>query len=230
MIPITAHPSRRTRAAIVAWLIGIVSALPAARADVFQNWYQHNVFKRLDDRWSVGNSMDLRVTDGFGEIATTMFSPRVRRDLGPHWSAQLNTTWLEAQAANERGRTEVLRLETELNPRYALTEHLTFSSRNRFEWRFIEDVDDVNQRIRLRPQLDLRTPWAGPLRGVFVNNEAFYDFDRARVTENRLVPFGLVFQPTARTELRVYHLWRRTLSGDRWFDFHVLGLLANMNF
>lgn len=230
MFSVTTRSYRRPWAAVAAWLLGIVSAPPVARADVFQGWYQHNAFKRLDDRWSIGNYMDLRVTDAFGEIATTMFSPRIRRDLGPNWSAQLNTTWMEAQAADARGRTEFLRVETELNPRFALTERLTFSARNRFEWRFIEDVDDVNHRLRLRPQLDFRTPGAGPVRGIFMHNEVFYDFDRARVTENRLVPFGLVFQPTAHTELRVYHLWRRTLSGEQWFDFHVLGLLANVNF
>lgn len=199
-------------------------------ADTAQVWYQNTSFWRLDERWSVGNYLDLRVTDAVGEVATTMISPRVRYDLTPHWSAQVNTTWLEAQAADSRGRTELLRLELELNPRAALTERLTFSSRNRVELRFIEQVDGVNERVRIRPQLDYATPWAGIVHGVFMNNEVFYDLDQRRITENRLTPFGLTFRPSPMLELRAYHLWRHTRLGREWFDFHALGLLANVNF
>lgn len=201
-----------------------------ARADTAQAWYQNTVLYRLNEQWSIGNYLDLRVTDAVGELATTMVSPRVRYDLNPHWSAQINTTWLEAQAADERGRTKFSRLEFELNPRYALANGLTFSARNRFELRWIEDTHGTNQRIRVRPQLDLRTPWAGPLHGVFANNETFYDFDQGRITENRLTPFGLVFKPSEAQEIRVYHLWRYTRIDRQWFDFQALGLMLNLNF
>jgi len=201
-----------------------------ARADVTQGWFQNTGFLRLDERWSVGLYLDLRVTDVVGELATTMFSPRVRYDLSAHWSAQVNTTWLEAQAADARGRTAFTRLEFELNPRCALSDRLTFSARNRVELRWIEDVEGINERLRLRPQLDVLTPWAGPVQGVFINNEVFYDFDQQRVTENRLTPFGVVFRPAKQLEFRVYHLWRHARARDRWFDFHVLGMHASVNF
>jgi len=224
-----AEPARRAPAYWTLFFSALCASAPA-RADVAQVWYQNNVFWRLNEQWSIGNYLDLRVTDAVGELATTMFSPRVRYDLHPNWSAQVNTSWVEAQAANAQGRTEFLRLEFELNPHYVLTERLTFSARNRFELRWIEDVDDVNERIRVRPQFDLRTPWAGPVHGVYFNNETFYDFEQGKITENRLTPFGLVFKPTAALELRAYHLWRRTRQGHQWFNFQVLGVLANVSF
>lgn len=202
----------------------------SACADSFQAWYQGTLFVRLDERWSVGNYLDFRATDGVGELATTMVSPRIRYDLNTHWSAQLNTTWLEAQAPTSTRHTRFERLEFELNPRYPWGETLTFSARNRFEVRWIEDSPGTNQRLRVRPQVDLRTPWAGWIHGIFCNEEVFYDFEQGRITESRLVPFGIVMKPTAASELRVYHLWRRTRAGRDWFDFHALGLAVNLNF
>lgn len=221
-----------TFAARSTWPCLLFATMLTARvqADVTQAWYQNTNFLHLNERWSVGSYVDLRVTDVVGELATTMFSPRIRYALTPEWSAQVNTTWVEAQAADERGRTAFTRLEFELNPRYALGDSLVLSARNRFEWRWFEDADGVNERIRLRPQFDLSTPWAGPVRGIFCNNEVFYDFDQGRITENRLTPFGLVFKPAKKMELRVYHLWRHTRARDRWFDFHVVAMHASFNF
>ncbi len=216
------------RSCLCLLLAGAVSG--QVHADVTQAWFQNTSFVRLDERWSIGSYLDLRVTDVAGELATTMFSPRIRYDLTPHWSAQVNTTWVEAQAADERGRTSFTRLEFELNPRYALGDRLVLSARNRFEWRWFEGADGINERIRVRPQVDLPTPWAGPVKGVFVNNEVFYDFDQKRVTENRLTPLGLVFKPANQVELRVYHLWRHTRARERWFDFHVIALHASLSF
>ena len=209
----------------------IASAMPGqVLADVTQAWFQNTSFLRLDEHWSIGSYFDLRVTDAVGELATTMFSPRIRYDLSPHWSAQVNTTWVEAQAADESGRTAFTRFEFELNPRYAFGDKFILSARNRIEWRWFEGAEGINERIRIRPQIDLPTPWAGPVKGIFINNEVFYDFDQRRITENRLTPLGLVFKPAQQLELRVYHLWRHTRARERWFDFHVIALHASLSF
>lgn len=224
------RPSKLSSGACAALVAALLTVVGNASADTFQTWYQHNLWLRLDPRWSVGTYADARVTDAFGEHATTLLSPRLRYDVTPYWSLQFNTAWVDAQGVDGRGRRESLRLEAEANPRYALTETLTFSARNRFEARDIEATPGWNHRLRVRPQLDWRTPWARVVRGVFLNHEVIYDFGRDQVTEHRLIPFGLVFQPARHTELRAYHLWRHATGGAGWFDFHVFGLQANTSF
>jgi hypothetical protein len=215
----------------VALLLGAGLSLAASvRADPFQVWWQNTTFLRLDEHWSIGNYLDLRVTDAVVDYTTGFISPRIKYDINREWHAQMNTSWVNAVAADGRSKTDFFRLEFELNPRYAVGERWVFSSRNRFEFRWADGVDGRNERIRIRPQAEWIPPWGGPIKGIFMNNEVFYDFDQRRVTENRLTPFGLTFRPGDYAELRVYYLWRTTLLRGQWFDFHVMGVLLNLNF
>jgi hypothetical protein len=200
------------------------------RADPFQIWYQTTLFHRFNDRWSAGSYFDLRLDDGVGDAFVIMASPRVKYDITPNLFAQINTSYI--QVGNPAGDPlrEHFRLEFELNPRFPINKRLTLSSRNRFENRWIEGNSGSTERIRIRPQVDIWTPELKPLRGVFANNEVFYDFDQRRITENRLTPFGLTFQPQKSLELRVYYLWRHTLFRENWRTFHALAILANVNF
>ena len=69
-------------------------------AEGTQGWYQHNLWVRLDERWSVGNYLDLRVDDGLRETHTWIASPRVRYDVRPDLQLQLNVSFLEAVNAD----------------------------------------------------------------------------------------------------------------------------------
>jgi len=52
-------------------------------ADGTQGWYQHNLWVRLDERWSVGNYLDLRLEDGLRETHTWIASRRSTRTRRP---------------------------------------------------------------------------------------------------------------------------------------------------
>ncbi len=222
--------SRLRRHLLALLLCASVATVASVRADPFQVWWQNTTFFRLDERWSIGNYLDLRVTDAVVDYTTGFISPRIKYDIDKHWHAQMNTSWVNAVSADGRTKADFFRLEFELNPRYMVGKQWVFSSRNRFEFRWADGVDGRNERIRIRPQVEWVPPWGGPIKGIFMNNEVFYDFDQRRVTENRLTPFGLTFRPAEYAELRVYYLWRATSIGDRWFDFHALGVLLNLNF
>jgi len=226
------RPYRRSRASmpLALLLVCTLGLVPETRADELQAWYQSTVFKRLNERWSVGNYLDLRATDGVGPLALGMVSPRVRYDFSPNWAGEVHATWLRARSASSSTKTSFERLELELNPRYGMGEGFTFSARNRLELRWADSLPGTNERLRIRPQLEWATPWAGPVAAVFANNEIFYDFDQGLVTENRLIPFGLAFRPAPSTDLRLYHLWRHTRAATRWYDFHAIGFAANFNF
>jgi hypothetical protein len=202
-----------------------------ARADdQAQAWYQSQIFYRLSPHWSVGNYAEARLNDGVGELHTWMISPRVRYDLTSHLQLQFNTSWVEAFNAPQTRKVDSFRLEVEVNPRLELTRDLQFSMRNRFEWRWMEGGEDYNTRARIRPQLDWTISRTGLFRGLYANNEVIYDFDLDRVTENRLVPLGVVLRPSEALEVRVFHMGRRTLGGNTWFDYHAVGVMASLNF
>jgi hypothetical protein len=88
----------------------------------------------------------------------------------------------------------------------------------------------ISPRIRLRPNLEWLPRKEGFFRGLYTNDEFFYDFERRRLTENRWTPLGVIFRAPGDVELRVYYLWRRTLGGGGWVNYHVLGAMASLNF
>lgn len=211
--------------------LGILfAAIAPGRADQLQGWYQSTIWKRLNDQWSVGNYAEARVNDGLGDLHTWIVSPRVRYDLHPRLQLQLNTTWVEALNGPQTRSVDSFRLEFEANPNVKLSESVEYSMRNRFEWRRLDNGDAFNTRIRMRPQFDWVMARSGVFRGLYANNEVFYDFTQGRITENRLIPLGAVFRPSPELELRVFHLWRKTLAGTQWFDHQALGVLATYTF
>lgn len=223
---------RRCSPRLLVLVAGILTQTSSgARADdQAQAWYQSQIFYRLSPHWSVGNYAEARLNDGVGELHTWMISPRVRYDLTSHLQLQFNTSWVEAFNAPQTRKVDSFRLEVEVNPRLELTRDLQFSMRNRFEWRWMEGGEDYNTRARIRPQLDWTISRTGLFRGLYANNEVIYDFDLDRVTENRLVPLGVVLRPSEALEVRVFHMWRRTLGGNTWFDYHAVGVMASLNF
>lgn len=198
-------------------------------AEGTQAWYQNTIWLRLDEKWSVGNDLHLRADDGVGRIHTWIASPRVRYDLSPTWQLQANVSVLEAYNADETAVLDWTRFEFEVNPTFRLSDSLTLSFRDRFEWRW-RHGGDYSTRIRLRPQLDWTLRKEGLFRGLYANNEVFYDFTQDRVTENRLTPLGVLLRPNDHLDLRLFYLWRSTRGGQGWRNYHGLGVQAALNY
>lgn len=198
-------------------------------AEGTQAWYQNTIWLRLDEKWSVGNDLHLRADDGVGRIHTWIASPRVRYDLSPTWQLQANVSVLEAYNADETAILDWTRFEFEVNPTFRLSDSLTLSFRDRFEWRW-RHGGDYSTRIRLRPQLDWTLRKEGLFRGLYANNEVFYDFTQDRVTENRLTPLGVLLRPNDHLDLRLFYLWRSTRGGQGWRNYHGLGVQAALNY
>ncbi len=211
-------------------LLTLASALPAKADGTFQAWYQNTIWYRLNPHWSIGNYLDLRVNDAIDDVHTWMVSPRIRYDVNPNLQLQFNTTWVDAFNAENTRLVDSFRLELEANPTFPLTSQLTFSMRNRFEWRWMEGNEDFNTRIRTRPQLEWFVSKTGVFRGFFANYEMIWDFDQERMSETRLVPFGLIFRPTEKLDLRLSYLWRQTVGRAGWYDYHAVVMAATLNF
>lgn len=198
-------------------------------AEGTQAWYQNTIWLRLDEKWSVGNDLHLRADDGVGRIHTWIASPRVRYDLNSTWQLQANVSVLEAYNADETAQVDWTRFEFEVNPTFRLSDSVTLTFRDRFEWRW-RHGGDYSTRIRLRPQLDWTLRKEGLFRGLYANNEVFYDFTQDRVTENRLTPLGVLLRPNDHLDLRLFYLWRSTRGGQGWRNYHGLGVQAALNY
>lgn len=212
-------------------LPAFLTLLPALLcAEGTQGWYQNNVWLRLNEKWSIGNYLDLRADDGVGDVHTWIVSPRVRYDLDATWQLQANLSVLEAFNADETAQPSWLRFEFEINPTFRLTDSLTLSFRDRFEWRWRDGGDEYATRVRIRPQLDWTLHKEGLFRGLYANNEVFYDFHQDRVTENRLTPLGVLLRPNEHLDVRLYALWRTTRGAQGWKNYEVLGVQAALNY
>lgn len=209
-------------------LLAVTPVVKANEDDTFQTWYQAMIWWRVDPSWSLGVYGDLRVTDGFGDVYAHFVSPRIRYDVNKNLQLQMNASWIDAFNADATVPIDSFRLEFEANPILPLSDHLVFSMRNRFEWRWIEGDVDYNTRLRVRPQLDWLIRKQGLFRGFFINYETFWDFDQSRITETRLVPFGVILKPTDQLELRLSYLWRQTVGADGWYGYH--GAVATATF
>ena len=210
--------------------LALLTLLPSVLcAEGFQGWYQNAVWLRLNEKWSIGNDLHLRVDDSLGHVHTWIASPRVRYDLNSTWQLQANLSAVEADNADETAQVDWTRFEFEVNPTFRLNETLTLSFRDRFEWRW-RHGGDYSTRVRLRPQVDWTLHKEGLFRGVYANNELFYDFHQDRVTENRLTPFGVLLRPNDHLDVRLYALWRTTRGAHGWKNYEVLGVQAALNY
>jgi hypothetical protein len=212
-------------------LLAVFTTPAATRAeDTFQSWYQTTVWHHIHSGWNVGFYGDLRVTDGIDEVYAWIASPRLRYDVNSHLQLQLNTSWVDAFNPENTTPTDSFRLELEANPIFPLGENVIFSMRNRFEWRWIEGGQQYNTRIRIRPQFDWLLRKEGFFRGFFANHETFWDFDQHRITETRFVPFGMIFKPADKVELRLSYLWRQTAGRSGWYGYHAAVAAATITF
>lgn len=219
-------------AALLLFLLAFFStAVPRARAEHdFQAWYQSTVWWRLNQAWTLGHYTDFRLHDATGDTVTSILSPRIRYDLHPRLQLQLNTSWVEAYNPEGTRKRDSFRIEFEANPNFPLGHNITFSLRNRFEWRWIDAAAEFNTRLRFRPQIEWLPFKSGFFRGFFINNETIYDLDQERVTDNRLVPLGLIFHPAKGTDVRLYYIWRHAAGRQQWFEQHVAAIAMTLNF
>jgi len=210
--------------------LALLALLPSLLlAEGTQGWYQNTFWVRLDEKWSIGNDLHLRPDDGVGRLHTWIVSPRVRYDLNSTWQLQANLSVLETYNADEAALTDWTRFEFEVNPTFRLSDSLTLTLRDRFEWRWRHGAD-YSTRVRIRPQLDWTLHKEGLFRGLYANNEVFYDFTQDRFTENRLTPLGVLLRPSEHLDLRLYYLWRSTRGGQGWRNYHGLGVQAALNY
>jgi hypothetical protein len=79
-------------------------------------------------------------------------------------------------------------------------------------------------------QVDWTLNKEGLFRGFYANNEVIYDTTKDRVSENRLIPLGLVLRSSEHLETRLFYLWRAARGSRDWRHYHGFGVLASLNY
>lgn len=219
----------RRRAAVASLPALLLLAAASVRAgDDFQSWHA------LALRWvetphaDMVASSQLRFRNNSSELSLVRFGQAVVLKPTPWLRAGLAYRYGEAKGSDGEFRDQH-RGEVQLTPGASLTERLDLRLRNRFEVRATEGEPGLNERVRHRLRISFRTPGWEPLEAVFASDEIFYDFDRDRVSENRLVPVGIYLRLRDGVGLRLGYLLRSARSRGDWVQTHVMATTISLS-
>jgi len=192
----------------------------------FQYWNTESLSWKINDKWKASLTEELRLGDDGGNLywhhtdigfsysgvadwldlaihylhAFEDKNSKWKRESRPHVNATVKWKWLDAN----------------------------FSNRLRFEYRDREDADDF---WRLRNNIGFKWPSTFTKLEIrpYVNNDIFYDFDAEKLNQNRLYS-GFNMKLIKDLTLDIYYLWKKSKSGDKWIDSHVLGSKLKLSF
>lgn len=204
-------------------------ARSVAAADDFQYWIQTQLkiidTKRVDvslygEGWFINDA---------GENGLQFYSLKVAYNINQYLDLGTNYSYLSPKATNSlSGDSEYRwqhRAELEVNPKWKLGDWATVMTRNRLEFRWIEDSGSYNTRSRHRLRLSLpvkceRWPW---WNGIYADSEFFYNWAENDYDENRSVPLGLSLRVNDQLTVKPFYMIRSTNSHSEWTSRHILG-------
>jgi hypothetical protein len=209
--------------------IFLLLAAPAlTRAAEWWAWSSLELWRQDQNSASLfmGNRLD--ADDG---AYVQIISPRFKRAVLPWLDAGLGLSLLSIENTITGDRFSQFRPELELNPRFTLNDHLQLEWRNRLECRQNEGQSFTLHRSRHRLQLGLTLPHPiGPLTRVFISNEWLSNLDRMQQGENRLVPLGVTFKLTDRSQLDLFYMVFSTRTDAQWQHESVIGTYWRVKF
>jgi len=115
------------------------------------------------------------------------------------------------------------RLEFEVNPFVRLENGIWLKVRNRLE--LIKQQHIAHIRFILRHLFLISIPIenCGRLTGYSAWDEVFYNFDRKKFTQNRLVPLNLTFKIREDLKVDLFLMMRIFFSNSQWNRSYVIG-------
>jgi hypothetical protein len=210
-------------------LLLILVIAPPASADEWWAWSMLEFYRQPP--WSAGLFLGNRADDQDG-FHTQIASPRLKYDALPWLDVGLGLSALSLQHPASGIRYSQCRPELEIDPHFQLARQLRLDWRNRLEWRHNDDPTfPAHDRTRHRLQLGWTLPRPlGPLTRLFASNEWLIDLHQRQWTENRLIPLGLTFKLSPKTDLDCFYLLLQTKPQDTWNQESVLGTYLRVRF
>jgi hypothetical protein len=168
----------------------------------------------------------MRMNHDAQDINFFLVSPQLKFDAWKNLALGINYSYVNLKGFNPAaGRDEFKihhRCELEVDPHWTLGDWLEIQTRNRYEFRWIEDQGSDNPRIRHRTNLEFPLKNVLPVQSVYMNSEFFYDVNDHRYNENWTVPLGVKFKVNKKTSLSIFYMIQSRLTDD-WTTSQILG-------
>lgn len=192
----------------------------------FQYWNTESASWRINKLWQLTLEEEFR----FGDDASDFYYQH--SDFGATYSGIAD--WLDIginyrQIFEEKSDDWKDENRPHLNAtvKFKLSD-FTCSTRNRFEYRNIEDADNFWQytnKLTVNLPLKLTRLEIQP----YLADEIFVDFDQEELSRNRLYAgFALKLLQGLKGEL--FYLWQRSKKTGKWSDYHIIGSKLKLPF
>lgn len=205
-------------------LVGLFSMNQSARAgNGWEYWSHYEVAGSINDNLDFRIKPEFRYNGDSGNHYYTYF------DVGLDWKIK---DWFILgpyyRHVNEKKKED---WKVEYRPHLNATFKwellgLSFSDRNRLEYRIKEDKSFFRYRNKLMANLPKFTQFKIQ---PYIAEEPFYDFDANEVNKNRLYA-GFDFNIAKKLKAGVYYIFESRKEKDGWTNVNVLGVDLSCNF
>ena len=191
----------------------------------FQYWNSESI------SWEVCRDWNMRLEEEFrfGDHATDFYYQH--SDLGMGYSGlgywlDLGINYRSIFKENDKNWNYENMAHYNATIKYKWQE-LSFSSRNRFENRFVEDEKNS---WRYRNKFTVKLPKITQFEiQPYIANEIFIDFKEEKLNRNRL--YGGIFVKLYKDlKGEIFYLWQTSDKDDHWLDLNVIGSKLKLSF
>lgn len=213
---------RRTAAIALGLAAMIIPRLITAEND-WEYWSQYEVAWKAGDNIQLRFKPELRFRDDFSDHYYTHV------EIGMDWKVR---DWLVlapyyrhiSQESNGDWKTEK-RPEADATLAWGIG-RLTFSDRNRLEYRIKVD----KEVFRYRNRLWVKSPKLGPAgTQAFLGEEVFYDFEADELNKNRVYA-GLCVKLAGGLNADVFYTMDSTRKDDKWSRVNIMATALKYRF
>jgi len=212
--------ARTVNLILIALAVALVAPRVAASSDaqlwqgVTLKWFDHKPV-------NLESLVYWRFTNDLSQLGLRRVGQTVNVAINPWLNGAVTYRYTESKTTAGTWRQQH-RGELELTPRFKVNDKLTVSVRNRFEVLGTEGVSGTTERTRHRIQASWRGSKDGLVAATYISNETFYDIDRERISENRLVPLGLRLRVRGTEGLNVQYIFRANRTAASWTYIHAI--------
>lgn len=197
----------------------------------FSTWQTLGFTFHDGDTWRIKGAAQSRLYDDSSFLATWLVAPAVEYKFHPN--LDIGAAYLledvRAQAGDDYTRLHIFWLY--LAPHWKLNDQFSFSMRHVLALRSIESFDDqwVSRHLFC---LSRKVTEMGPLTGIGLDTEVFYNYKKDRLNENRFKPLKATFTVNEQTKVQLYFMFHSKRFGYQqdWETAYVFGQSLSYKF